>query len=324
MSKPYIGGQAVLEGVMMRSPRSFVVVVRRPDGQLAVREQAWRDFGAGFPFLRWPVLRGSLTLFESLWNGYSALMFAAEHATPEAEKPAEGDGAIAATMFGATLFAIALFLATPHVLTIALGRLFSLDLPTTGMAFHAIEGVVKLVVLVSYVGLVSRLPEMRRVFQFHGAEHKAIWAYESGGPLTPEEAQRFTTIHPRCGTSFLVMVMGVSLIVTTLVFSQVGQLSPYPVLHHALLVLLKIPLMFPIAGLTYELQKWTARPDCPRVITLLARPGMWLQRVTTQEPSLDQLEVAVTALQRALAREEGRGGAEGVELLPSRFAPAAA
>jgi uncharacterized protein YqhQ len=321
VKKPYIGGQAVLEGVMMRSPKSFVVAVRRPDGTLAVREQAWEELGGGHKTFKLPFVRGGLTLIESMWNGYSALSFSAEQAMPPEEKDKSASASQSAAMALSTVFAMALFVATPHLLTVGLGRLLHLPLPTTGLLFHAIDAVFKLGIFVGYLSLISRSAQVQRVFQYHGAEHKAIWAYESGGPLTPENAQRFSTQHPRCGTSFLVMVMGVSLIVTALVFSQVPQLSPHLWVHHVLLVLIKLPLMFPIAGITYELQRITARPDCPAFLTWLAKPGLALQKVTTREPSLDQLEVAVTALARALAREEGRAASDGVHILQSALLP---
>jgi uncharacterized protein YqhQ len=315
--RPYIGGQAVLEGVMMRSPKSFVVAVRRPDGSLAVREQAWSTLGGGLPFLKWPLFRGAVTLLESMLNGYSALTFSAEQAMPE-ETAEGGSTGVYAALAVSFLFVIALFQVTPHALTVGFGALFHIPLPTTSLLFHAIDTVFKLGILGGYLGLLSRTKEAHKLFQYHGAEHKAIWAYESGGELTAQAAQRFTTLHPRCGTSFLVMVMAVQLVVTALIFSQVPLLSPNPFIHHGLILLLKLPLMFPVAGLTYEIQKLTARPDCPRVITWLARPGLWLQHITTQEPTLEQLEVAVLALSRALAREEGRASEDGVHIVPSQ------
>jgi uncharacterized protein YqhQ len=322
-AKPYIGGQAVLEGVMMRSPKSFVVAVRRPDGTLAVREQPWDALLGGAAILKWPLVRGAVTLIESLWNGYSALSFSAEQAMTEEEKASAKDSSpsTSVAMLISTVFAVALFVATPHLLTVMTGRLLHIALPTTALLFHVIDAVFKLGILVGYLALIARSKQVQRVFQFHGAEHKAIWAYESNLPLTPENAQRFTTLHPRCGTSFLVMVMGVSLVVSALVFSQVPQLSPHLWLHHVLLVLIKLPLMLPVAGLTYEIQRVTAKPNCPRVLTWLAKPGLLLQKVTTREPTLDQLEVAVTALSLALAREKGEAATDGVHTVPSAFAP---
>lgn len=320
-TKPYIGGQAVLEGVMMRSPKSFVVAVRRPDGTLAIREQVWEALGGGGKLFKLPLVRGAVTLFESMWNGYSALSFSAEQAMPEAEKGKAGSASTGAAMAFSTVFAVALFVATPHLLTVLAGKLLHVELPTNGVAFHIVDAVFKLSVMAAYLSLIARSPEVQRVFQYHGAEHKAIWAYETGGPLTPENAQRFGTQHPRCGTSFLAMVVGVSLVVTTLVFSQVPVLSPNAFVNHLLLVALKVPLMFPIAGITYELQRVTAKPNCPAFLTWLAKPGLALQKVTTREPTLEQLEVAVTALARALAREEGQAAQDGVHIVPSALVP---
>jgi uncharacterized protein YqhQ len=223
-----------------------------------------------------------------------------------------------------TLFVIALFMATPHLLTVGFGRVSGIDLPTTSLAFHGVDTVFKLLIFGTYLGLIARTQEAKRLFQYHGAEHKAIWAYESGKPLTVEGAAPFTTLHPRCGTSFLVMVLLVQMLVTALVFSHVPQLSPHLWLHHVLVVVLKIPLMFPIAGMTYELQKITAKPNCPKPLTWLARPGLWMQRITTKEPAPEQLEVAVVALSRALAREEGREAVDGVHVIASQLQPAAA
>jgi uncharacterized protein YqhQ len=199
--------------------------------------------------------------------------------------------------------------------------LLGIPLPTTALAFHLIDGALKAAVFGGYLALISRTPDMKRVFQYHGAEHKAIWAYESGGPLTPDEAAKYTTLHPRCGTSFLVMVIAMSAIVSALVFSQVPQLSPHLWVHHVLIVLLKLPLAFPIAGLTYELQRASAKPNCPAFLTWLSKPGLALQKITTQEPSLAQLEVAVVALSRALAREQGLKAEDGVHVVPTAFMP---
>ncbi|HVE84964.1 MAG TPA: DUF1385 domain-containing protein, partial [Myxococcales bacterium] len=215
MSKPYIGGQAVLEGVMMRSPGSFVVAVRRPDGSIAVREQQWTSFLPRVKPLRWPLLRGAVVLLESLHNGYSALLFSAEQALPPEEAPAPGDkgqggkesggglGQLGSTAMLAvsTLLMVGLFIAAPHLLTFAVGRLLGLDLDTQGFAFHLLDGFFRIAILLGYISLVARTAEMKRVFQYHGAEHKAIWAYESGLPLTVQSARGFTTLHPRCGTS---------------------------------------------------------------------------------------------------------------------------
>lgn len=313
MSKPYIGGQAVLEGVMMRSPKSFVVAVRRPDGSIAVREQQWTTFFPGLKFLRWPLLRGAVVLLESLHNGYSALMFSAEQAMPEEEKAKEksGGGGFGASALLAlsTLIMVGLFIAAPHLLTYGVGQASGWNLDTQGFAFHILDGFFRVAILLGYLALVARTEDMKRVFQYHGAEHKAIWAYESELPLTVENARRFTTLHPRCGTSFLFVVVMVAVLLHVAFLPFVPRLHENGLVNQLLMVLIKVPMAFPIAGVAYELQRLSARPSCPRIIQWLTRPGMWMQNITTKEPTDDQLEIAVLALARSLAREEGRAAA---------------
>ncbi len=314
MSKPYIGGQAVLEGVMMRSPRSFVVAVRRPDGSIAVREQQWTTFFPGLKFLRWPLLRGAVVLLESLHNGYSALMFSAEQAMTEEEKAKEkssGGGGFGASALLAlsTLLMVGLFIAAPHLLTYGVGQLSGWNLDTQGFAFHVLDGFFRIAILLGYISLVARTEDMKRVFQYHGAEHKAIWAYESNLPLTVENARGFTTLHPRCGTSFLFVVVMVAVLLHVAFLPFVPRLHENNIVNQLLMVLIKVPMAFPIAGVAYELQRLSARPSCPRVIQWLTRPGMWMQNITTREPTDGQLEIAVLALARSLAREEGQAAA---------------
>jgi uncharacterized protein YqhQ len=333
--RPYIGGQAVLEGVMMRSPRSFVVAVRRPDGRIAVREEAWETLWPRATFLRKPFFRGAVVLIESVWNGFSALAFSAEQAEEPAgasvEQPAAlppRDGASAGAggrgelarglMLGVSfLFMVALFIAAPHLLTLGLFKLLGRDPSLKGLLFHLVDGVFRIGILVGWLALVARTKDAQRLFQYHGAEHKAIWTYESRLPLTVENARGFTTQHPRCGTSFLFVVVGVAVLLHILVLPFVPTISAVGALQTVFVLLLKIALAFPVAGIAYELQKRSARPDCPRVLKALVSPGLWLQRITTVEPSDDQLEIALLALDRALAREEGRPrAADGVQVYP--------
>ncbi|MBI5545067.1 MAG: DUF1385 domain-containing protein [Deltaproteobacteria bacterium] len=329
-ARPYIGGQAVLEGVMMRSPKSFVVAVRRPDGQIVVREQAWETLLGQIKPLRWPFLRGVIVLVESLWNGMSALNFSAEQAMPEEEKDPKAKGespavgprqatgkekaALGATLVLSLVLGLALFVGAPHLLTWLLGVALKVPLDTNSFAFHAIDGVIKAAIFIAYLWGISRLPDIRRVFEYHGAEHKAIWAYESEQPLTPESAAKFTTLHPRCGTSFLLLVLAMSILMFALVFPFVPKVSETAILNHLAMIGIKVPLMFPLAGLSYELQRLSARKNAPQVLRWLVAPGLWLQRITTREPSKEQLEIAVLALSRALAREEGKTAEDGVKL----------
>lgn len=329
-ARPYIGGQAVLEGVMMRSPKSFVVAVRRPDKQIVVREQQWETLLGGVKPLRWPLMRGSIVLVESLWNGLSALNFSAEQSMPEEEKKDGQEPAVPATApreatakeraaLGATLvfslfLGLALFVGAPHLITWLIGRLAGVELETTSFAFHAIDGVVKAAIFVGYLLLISRMPDIKRVFEYHGAEHKAIWAYESEQPLTPDHAAKFTTLHPRCGTSFLLLVLVLSILMFALVFPFIPKVSETAFLNQLAMIGIKLPLMLPLAGIGYEIQRLSARKDAPKLLTLLVKPGLWLQKITTREPSRDQLEIAVLALTRALAREQGKAAEDGVKL----------
>jgi uncharacterized protein YqhQ len=326
-ARPNVGGQAVLEGVMMRSPKSFVVAVRRPDAQIVVREQPWETLLGGVKPLRWPLLRGGIVLVESLWNGMSALNFSAEQAMPEEEgreaTPSDAPrqasskekAALALTLVISLALGLGLFVGAPHLLTWLFGKGIGVPLDTDTFAFHAIDGVIKAGIFVAYLALISRMPDIRRVFEYHGAEHKAIWAFESGEELTPENAAKFSTLHPRCGTSFILIVLVVSIVLFAGVFPFIPKVSEVALLNHLAMIGIKLPLMFPVAGLAYELQRWSARDSCPRVIKWMVAPGLLLQRITTKEPSLDQLEIAIIALKRALAREEGRAvDAGGVKL----------
>lgn len=327
--RPYIGGQAVLEGVMMRSPASLVVAVRRPDGQIAVREEAWETLWPKARFLRKPFFRGAVVLIESVWNGFSALAFSAEQAEsavpPTSAAPAEaapeakptGDLARGLMLGVSFLFMVALFIAAPHLLTLGAFKLLGRDPSLKGMLFHLVDGVFRIAILVGWLALVARTKDAQRLFQYHGAEHKAIWTYESRLPLTVANARGFTTQHPRCGTSFLFVVVGVAVLLHIVVLPFVPTVSAVGTVQTLFVLFLKVLLAFPVAGIAYELQRRSARADCPRVLRALVSPGMWLQRITTLEPTDDQLEIALLALDRALAREEGRPRAvDGVQVYP--------
>ena len=333
--RPYIGGQAVLEGVMMRSPASLVVAVRRPDGQIAVREEAWETLWPKATLLRKPFFRGAVVLIESVWNGFTALAFSAEQAETAqpsgsapavpAEAPKPTSDLTRGLLLGVSfLFMVGLFIAAPHLLTLGLFKLLGRDPSLKGLLFHLVDGVFRVAILVGWLALVARTKDAQRLFQYHGAEHKAIWTYESGLPLTVENARRFTTQHPRCGTSFLFVVVAVAVLLHIVVLPFVPTVSSVGALQTLFVLVLKIALAFPVAGIAYELQKRSARADCPPVLKAMVSPGLWLQRITTVEPTDDQLEIALLALDRALAREEGRPRAtDGVQVYPD-FAVAAA
>jgi len=306
MSGPIrIGGQAVLEGVMMRSPHVLVVAVRRPGGEIAYKETRWLPLSERYPFLKWPVLRGGVILFETLANGIQALSFSASQALDEEDKELS-PWALGLTIGFAFALAIALFVVIPHLVTLWIGKigpwLFSLE----SFAFHALDGLIKVVLFLLYLWAISFSKDIRRVFQYHGAEHKSIYAYEAGENLTVANARKYSTLHPRCGTAFLLMVLVFSIGLFSLVFPALPRFPSLPTaLRTAVYIVAKILLLVPIAGLSYEWIRFSGRATPHPVIRWLMQPGLWLQRLTTREPSDDQVEIGLCALTRALTLENG-------------------
>lgn len=296
----------------MRSPNAFVVVCRRPGGDIVVREQRWHSLTNRLKFLKWPFFRGGVVLLESLLNGMSALSFSAQQ-QEEAEgegKDSEGSGSgspqalTPAAMTGmvalSVVMALALFVGLPHFLTWLVG--FSTDT----LAFHLVDGLFKVIILVGYIAVIGLNKDIKRVFMYHGAEHKAIWAYEKGLELTVDNVRAQSRFHPRCGTSFLVLVILVSVFLFALLLQF--PLSEITIVDHLLKVLIKVPLMFPVAGLAYEGIKLSGKLRGNRLVALLIAPGLWLQRLTTREPDDGQLEIGVLSLRRTLAREQQAAG----------------
>lgn len=307
-----VGGQAVIEGVMMRTPRSMAVAVRRADGTIEVRDDAWYSITQRVPLLKAPFLRGAVVLFESMHNGISALTWSAERQalddeTEEAEAeaaPEAGSWAMTATIGVSLLFSFGLFIALPHALTIIGGQLLGIEaLDGQSTLFHGVAGVLKLMIFLGYLWGISRLEDIHRVFQYHGAEHKAIYAWEAKQELSVDNARAHTRLHPRCGTSFLFIVVMTSILVFAVVFGSFELPIENRLLKQLSLIALKLPLLFPIAGIAYEFQRLSAKfPDAFWVRPLIW-PGLMLQKITTQEPTDDQLEVALASLKVALARE---------------------
>jgi len=286
-----IGGQAVLEGVMMRSPSNWAVAIRKPDGEIAEVVHDIRSPMARNRLFRLPVIRGVIALGESLAIGFRALAISANYAAqdPEAEGEVQTEitrGQIIFSFAIAIGFALMLFKVTPALLT------SWLPIETTGL-FVVIEGVIRVLIFLLYLVLISFLPDLRRVFQYHAAEHKAINAYEAGSELTPENVQKFSLIHPRCGTAFLLWVM----VIGIFVFAFVGQPAWY------WLITSRILLLPVIAGIAYELIRFAGKHQDNLLLMTLLAPGLWLQRLTTRKPTLDQIEVGIHALQEVLRRE---------------------
>jgi uncharacterized protein YqhQ len=288
-----IGGQAVLEGVMMRSPSNWSLAVRKPDGEIAEVNRPIRSVMARHWFFRLPIIRGMIALGESLAIGFRALAISANYAAQEEGEDGEvqtelSRGALIFAFAIAIGFAIMLFKVTPALITTWL------PFDTTG-SFVIVEGLIRVSLFIAYLLVISLLPDLRRVFQYHAAEHKVINAYEAGEELVPEKVQRFSLIHPRCGTAFLLWVM----VIAIFVFAFLGR----PPLHW--LIASRILLLPVIAGIAYELIRFAGKHTGNRYLMAVLAPGLWLQRLTTREPSLDQLEVSISALKDVL-RLEGR------------------
>lgn len=297
-----VGGQAVIEGIMMRAPRTFTVVVRRPDGQLSVREDRWYSPMERWPILAKPFLRGCIVLYEALFNGIQALTYSAQEALGEEEEKL-GPWALTGTIAVSIGAAILLFVVIPHVATLGVGVLLGSELGVRSIWFHIIDGIIKVSIFVAYIYLISLLGEIRRVFEYHGAEHKSIHAYEKGEELTVENARKYSRIHARCGTAFILLVLTFSILLFTAAFPLLPKdLFGNAVVTNIMYILFKILLLLPIAGCSYEIIRLGERVKHP-LITILLAPGLWMQRLTTREPSDDQIEVAIEALKRTLERE---------------------
>jgi uncharacterized protein YqhQ len=281
-----MGGQAVMEGVMMRGSRSWAVAVRTPEGdiELAVHDAPrWSD--------RWPnvpVVRGVVSLAESLGLGFRALAWSAERQLPEEDRISRR--AMGWTIAVALVFFTAVFIVLPTLINQGVAD----TLGVHGFTYHLAEGAIRLAIFLGYLVVIGFLPDIRRVFQYHGAEHKAIAAYENGTELSPQSAQRYTTEHVRCGTNFLLTVM----VVTIFVYAFVGRPAlPWLITSRVLL----IPL---VAGIAYEVIRAAAPRMDRRWVRVLMRPGLTLQRLTTRPPTLDQLEVAITSLRAVMTAEQ--------------------
>jgi uncharacterized protein YqhQ len=286
-----VGGQAVLEGVMMRGPSNWAVAVRKPDGEIAHVNQPIESPMVRHPVWRLPVVRGVVALGESLAIGFRALAISANYAAQQEGEEGEEvateltRGQLFFAFAVAIGFAILLFKVSPALITDWIG--------IDATWFVIVEGLIRVGIFVAYLVLISLLPDLRRVFQYHAAEHKAINAYEAGDELEPETVQRHSLIHPRCGTAFLLWVM----VIAIFVFAFFGR----P--HWYWLIGTRILLLPVIAGLAYELIRFAGKHQDNRILMTLLAPGLWLQRLTTRQPSLDQIEVSIRALKEVLALE---------------------
>jgi uncharacterized protein YqhQ len=290
-----IGGQAVIEGVMMRSGNVWTVAVRNPEKDIVVKRENVRKLPKP---LKWPLLRGVIALVQSLSIGIKALLYSAEASGHEEEKPSSLS--LFFTVSLAVLIGIGLFLLFPLYGTKLLGILYQ-SINESSLMFNLVDGIIRVAVFLTYILLISLNRDIRRVFQYHGAEHKAVHAFEAGEELTPENVDKYSTLHPRCGTSFLLIVMMLSIVVFSLIPKD------WPFLDKFLSRVVLIPL---IAGLSYEFIKFSSKKMSNKFVKIIAMPGLRLQKLTTGQPSFDQLEVAIRALEEALEMDPQRAGKE--------------
>jgi len=281
------GGQAVIEGVMMRGRRHWAVAVRKPDGDIHVESHEIRSIADRFPLLRKPFLRGVIVLGQALSIGFKALSISARRSAAEEEQLSRGQMAVSMTL--AVALFLALFVAFPAVTFRWAGGLIG-----SGVLANVLEGVFRVLLLLGYLALVGRSREIRRVFAYHGAEHKTIAAYEHDESLEPEVIDRYSTLHVRCGTNFLLIVM----VLTIFVFAFFG--SP-GLLWRIASRIVAIPI---IAGMAYEMLRLGARFQGSPVMRALMAPGLWLQRITTNPPDRTMIEVAVASFREVLRREQ--------------------
>lgn len=299
-----VGGQAVMEGVMMRAPHSYCVAVRKPNGELATSEMPVERMSEKYKIFKYPLLRGLGTLYQALKLGGKALNFSALMSLDEADpagnndqkKPKEMPGwMMGAPVLFSFLFFIFMYKFVPLYLVTRLARVYPVF--DGRVAAVLADGAIRLIILITLLYALSKLKDMRRMFEFHGAEHKVVFNFESGQPVSVENAQRFTTFHPRCGTSFLVVVFLLAIPMYALI----------PFTGFAAKLLSRVVLIPFLIGISYELIFYAAKRR-GSLLALLTMPGLWTQRITTKPPSDDQAAVAIHALEGAMTLEKSQGG----------------
>jgi uncharacterized protein YqhQ len=292
-----VGGQAVIEGVMMRAPSSMAVAVRKPNGEIVVKREDLTFFSEKSRLGKLPLIRGVLTLFSALVLGMRALNFSANQALAEEEKET-GPWAMGVTFGVALCLGVFLFFLVPLFLTRGF-RFFLPAVTESGILFNLVDGVIRLMIFLAYLRAISFLKDIQRIFQYHGAEHKSIFAFEAGAELIPDRVKDFSRLHPRCGTSFLLIVMVVSIAI----FALLPHHLPFGYKVASRVVFIPF-----IAGLSYEIIRFADRRREKRGMQFFIKPGLWLQQMTAREPTLSQIEVAIRALEEVLALERRNKG----------------
>ncbi|MCD7733994.1 MAG: DUF1385 domain-containing protein [Clostridiales bacterium] len=305
-----IGGQALIEGILMRGPEKQAIVVRRPDGGMEVQVEELKLIKERYPILGWPLIRGCVNFMDSMIRGVKALMYSADfYPEEEEEEPSRfeqwlekklgseafGKAIITLAVVLAVGMSVGLFFLLPTLITGLLGRFISMN----KLAVSLVEGVVRILIFLVYLILCSRMKDMQRVFAYHGAEHKSIFCYERGLELTVDNVRKMPRHHPRCGTSFLFMVIAIAILVHAAMFSLY---EPPNLLVRILLQLLSLPV---IMAVSYEFNRYAGGHD-NRLTRILTAPGLWMQNFTTFEPDDSMMEVAIEALKQVLPREKGQ------------------
>ena len=301
--KTSIGGQAVMEGIMMRGPHKIATAVRKPDGEIIIDEQPIGKVRSG-KFVKLPIIRGCVNFFDSMIIGIKALMFSAkffdvdEDGQPIEEEPSkfekwlekklDSEKAMNVVLYISAIFSIILSVGLFILLPGIIGEVFRNFISSNALV-TLIEGIVRICIFIAYLALVSRMKEIQRVFMYHGAEHKSIHCYEHGEELTVENVRRHTRLHPRCGTSFLLIVMVVSMLIFFLI----------PKMFYLYRLLLRLALLPVVAGLSYEIIKYAGRHD-NRFTRIISAPGMWFQNITTKEPDDSMIEVAIASIKAVI------------------------
>jgi uncharacterized protein YqhQ len=298
-----VGGQAVLEGVMMRAKGMIATAVRRPDGKIVVKKEEFHSLAERYPFLRIPVIRGAVGLLEMMYIGIKTLNYSAEVALDDSSgdntpsKKGQSVFSLTVSLIVALALGVGIFFFIPLFIATLLFRIEQQPL-----LFNLVAGVIRIAILVAYLFSISLLKDIYRLFQYHGAEHKAVFTFEQNAPLEISSAMKFTRFHPRCGTSFVLLVMLVSILLFSLldaaVLLGVGSLTlPIRLATH-------IPFIPVVGGISYELLKFSAKHSSSPLGRMLVAPGLWLQTITTKEPDETQMEVSLCAIKAALRLDE--------------------
>ncbi len=300
-----VGGQAVIEGVMMRAKDNLAIAIRKSDGEIVTEIRPWFTL-VRHPLLKKPFLRGFPVLMETMVNGIKALNFSAMQAAEDDDDDGElTTWHLVLTMVIALGAALGLFVVLPHFLSVGMEQL-DLAGDVDSLSFHIWDGFIKMVIFVGYILAISLIPDIRRVFQYHGAEHKVIWTWEAGKELTPEATRFYSRLHPRCGTAFLLFVLVISIMLYAVLVPYV--LTFYSPEHffmkHLYIVGMKLFLMIPVSCIAYEMIKFAGKYSKSVLCKIMCWPGLMMQLLTTKEPDDSQIEVAIAALRCAVNAEE--------------------